>query len=192
MHRIALLVAVPLVGLGLALPASAADGPTSVATFRGASPAIQFDISPPLRSVVPLQAPADAVLREVPERGTGLEGRYGPQDRDAAVQTQIGSREIPAVGVSFNGPPNLSSVSPPDPVGDVGPNHYVAMSNLSFQIFSKSGTSLYGPALNNTLWAGFGGACQTENAGAHDDYVELLRHRRSASLSNAARGERHA
>ncbi len=66
---------------------------------------------------------------------------------------------------SFNGPPNISSVSPPDPVGDVGPNHYVAMSNLSFQIFDKAGNSLFGPALNNTLWAGFGGDCQTDNSG---------------------------
>ncbi len=50
-------------------------------------------------------------------------------------------------------------------MGDVGPNHYVAMSNLSFQIFDKAGNSLYGPALNNTLWAGFGGDCQTDNSG---------------------------
>ena len=39
------------------------------------------------------------------------------------------------------------------------------MANLSFQIFNKTGTSLFGPAANNTLWAGFGGPCQTENAG---------------------------
>ena len=50
-------------------------------------------------------------------------------------------------------------------MGDVGPSHYVAMSNLYFQIYSKAGTSLYGPAANNTLWAGFGGDCQTNNAG---------------------------
>ena len=39
------------------------------------------------------------------------------------------------------------------------------MCNLSFQIFNKTGTSLFGPAANNTLWAGFGGPCQTENSG---------------------------
>ena len=39
------------------------------------------------------------------------------------------------------------------------------MCNLSFQIFNKTGTSLFGPAANNTLWAGFGGPCQTQNAG---------------------------
>ena len=41
----------------------------------------------------------------------------------------------------------------------------VTMANLHFQIFDKSGNSLFGPAANNTLWSGFGGPCQTENAG---------------------------
>ena len=104
-------------------------------------------------------------LFEIPERATGLEGPFGPQDADAALQTTYGPSLIPAPIVSFDGPSNTSGVQPPDPVGDVGPNHYVAMSNLSFAVYSKTGTVLYGPALNNTLWAGFGGACQTENAG---------------------------
>ena len=39
------------------------------------------------------------------------------------------------------------------------------MANLHFQIFNKSGQSLFGPAANNTLWSGFGGDCQTDNAG---------------------------
>ena len=55
--------------------------------------------------------------------------------------------------------------APPDPNGAVGPNHVVTMSNLHFQIFNKTGTSLFGPAANNTLWSGFGGGCQTQNAG---------------------------
>ena len=82
-----------------------------------------------------------------------------------ALQSAIGTGLMPTPLVSFDGPSNLAGVSPPDPVGDVGPNHYVAMSNLYFQIFNKTGTSLYGPAANNTLWSGFGGACETDNAG---------------------------
>ena len=39
------------------------------------------------------------------------------------------------------------------------------MANLTFQIFNKTGTSLFGPANNNTLWAGFGGECQADNSG---------------------------
>ncbi len=87
------------------------------------------------------------------------------------VQSQVGGRDFPGgteiAGpiVSFNAQSNTSGVAPPDPNGAVGPNHIVAMANLSFQIFNKTGTSLFGPAANNTLWAGFGGPCQTENAG---------------------------
>src|ERR1044071_7075042 len=73
--------------------------------------------------------------------------------------------EIPPPLISFDGPSNGSGVAPPDPNGEVGPNHVVVMCNLSFQIFNKTGTSLFGPAANNTLWAGFGGPCQTQNSG---------------------------
>ena len=158
--------------------ALAADAPASAprGILRGASTPVQFDVSPPLRSIPPVAPRTDAVPRAPLDLDTGLEGPLGPQGVDTVVQTQVGAGEIPAPGVSFDGPSNISNVSPPDPVGDVGPNHYVAMSNLSFQIFDKSGTSLYGPALNNTLWAGFGGACQNENAGdpivVHDQFAD--------------------
>ena len=152
----------------LITPVGAAPVPQSTDTtsgiFRGVTTAVKFDVSRPLREMTPLVAPESKPF-EIPDRSTGLEGAFGPQDADAAMQTTYGPALIPTPIVSFDGPSNTSSVSPPDPVGDVGPNHYVAMSNLSFQIFNKSGTSVFGPALNNTLWAGFGGDCQTNNSG---------------------------
>ena len=39
------------------------------------------------------------------------------------------------------------------------------MDNVHFQIFNKTGTALSQPMANNTLRAGFGGDCQTDNAG---------------------------
>ena len=146
--------------------ATADQGPSvaGYGIYRGESTAVQFDISPQLRSITPLK-PDTSAFTEIAERASGLEGALGVQDSDPLVQSLVGPLAMPTPSVSFNGPGNISSVSPPDPVGDVGPNHYIAMSNLSFQIFSKTGTSLYGPALNNTLWAGFGGPCQTENSG---------------------------
>ncbi len=54
--------------------------------------------------------------------------------------------EIPGPLVSFNAQTNTSGVAPPDPNGAVGPNHIVTMCNLSFQIFNKTGHSLFGPA----------------------------------------------
>ena len=133
------------------------------ATYRGLQPVVKFDISPPLRDIPPLPVTAGGEAMVDPE---GPPGELGPQDIDPLVQGWTGGPElIPAPLLSFDGPSNLASVSPPDPVGDVGPNHYVAMSNLYFQIYDKAGTSLYGPAANNTLWSGFGGDCQTDNAG---------------------------
>src|SRR3954470_19685902 len=41
---------------------------------------------------------------------------------------------------------------PPDPVGAVGPNHYVEMVNSSFAVYSKTGTRLSGPTNINSLF----------------------------------------
>jgi hypothetical protein len=71
----------------------------------------------------------------------------------------------PAPSLSFEGVNNIAGVYPPDTNGDVGPNHYVQIVNLDFQIWNKSGVSLYGPAANNTLWTGFGAPCETQNDG---------------------------
>ena len=38
------------------------------------------------------------------------------------------------------------------------------MVNVSFAVWDKAGTLLYGPVANNTLWQGFGGPCQTPAA----------------------------
>ena len=70
-----------------------------------------------------------------------------------------------SVTLNFAGQGNRNGVLPPDTNGDVGPNHYVQWVNLSLAIYSKTGTLLYGPTDGNTLWAGFGGPCQTSNDG---------------------------
>ncbi|HUS15793.1 MAG TPA: S-layer homology domain-containing protein, partial [Chloroflexia bacterium] len=52
-----------------------------------------------------------------------------------------------------------------DTNGDVGPNHYVQTVNASFAVWDKNGTVLLTPRTINTLFAGFGGVCQTRNDG---------------------------
>ncbi len=145
----------------------AADAPVYRAMNRGVSPVVHADISPALRDMTPLPVPDMSLTpRDMKDDfNSDLMQAFGFQDYDMSTDTTIYPPRIPAPLVSFNGQPNISNVAPPDSVGDVGPNHYVAMSNLSFQIFTKTGTSVFGPALTNTLWAGFGGPCQTENAG---------------------------
>ena len=142
----------------------AGDGqPIIRAQYRGVMPVVKFDISPPLRSMKPLVA-KECTKREDEEGPIPL-GPVGPVVRDPVVQRVMGTIGIPTPIISFDGHSNLCGCAPPDPNGAVGPNHVVTMANLHFQIFNKSGTSLFGPAANNTLWAGFGGTCQTTNAG---------------------------
>src|SRR6266540_4120658 len=134
------------------------------AQYRGVMPVVKFDISPPLRDMKPLGW-KECTKRENEEQGPIPLGPVGPVVRDPVVQRVLGKIGIPGPIISFDGNSNLCGCSPPDPNGAVGPNHVVTMSNLHFQIFNKLGTSLFGPAANNTLWSGFGGDCQTDNSG---------------------------
>ena len=146
--------------------------------YRGQAPVVRFDVSPPLRGMKIIK-PGPGKLRENEDREiVPFKIRFAPE-WDPVVQSRAGGKDTPggteiAVPiVSFDAQPNSSGVAPPDPNGSVGPNHVVTMANLSFQIFNKTGTSLFGPAANNTLWAGFGGLCEVENAG---DPVVLYDH----------------
>lgn len=89
---------------------------------------------------------------------------------------ETGSRATATIDKNFNGLSNASGVAPPDTDGDVGPNHYMQMVNLSFQIFNKNGTSVYGPALSSTLWIGFTGPWTGTNDGdpivLYDQYAD--------------------
>jgi hypothetical protein len=67
--------------------------------------------------------------------------------------------------VNIDGVGNVDGVFPPDTDGDVGPNHYFQMINLSFAIYDKQGNKLYGPVKNSTLWAGFAGPWAGTNDG---------------------------
>ena len=140
--------------------------PIAQAQFRGVLPVVKFDISPPLRDIKPLPA-TGCTLRENEDRDIipPMAGPLAPVVPDPVVQRVLGKIGIPAPIISFDGNSNLCGCSPPDPNGAVGPNHVVTMANLHFQIFNKAGQSLFGPAANNTLWSGFGGDCQTDNAG---------------------------
>jgi hypothetical protein len=99
------------------------------------------------------------------ERGAGPVGntKYAG---DGALQTEAPTAPMPAPLFTFEGPSNADNirlyaprfpngVNPPDPNGDVGQHHYVAMVNLTFAIYTKTGQLLYGPAKLGDLWQGF-------------------------------------
>jgi hypothetical protein len=72
---------------------------------------------------------------------------------------------MPDFGQNFEGIGDVDGVMPPDTQGDVGANNYVQMINDDFAVWDKRGNLLYGPVPNNTLWQGFGGACDLFNDG---------------------------
>jgi hypothetical protein len=131
---------------------------------------LKHDTSEPLRAITPIEPKhdgKDADMDKVfilPGRGTTLDLNAEAQ-LDGALQSAPIGIDIAAPITNFDGVNNVNGVLPPDTNGDVGPNHYMQWVNLSFAIYSKNGTLLYGPAAGNTLWSGFGGVCQSRNDG---------------------------
>jgi hypothetical protein len=127
------------------------------------SPAVAFDVSPALRDLVPSPkrfAPSSTVLEVRPERGPVVQSKG--YSGDAALQVLSPAVAIPSPLANFEGLSNQDNfnifgfrVNPPDPNGEVGPNHYVEMINLVFAVYDKNGNKLLGPVDTGTLWAGF-------------------------------------
>jgi hypothetical protein len=151
-----------------------------------------FDTSRPLRDLARSAASAVAIAPDgvSPERGPVVadRGHAGDAARQAATRgAGIAARHAPpTVGApiaNFEGLSNQDNfdvlgvrVNPPDPVGDVGPNHYVEMVNLTFAVYSKTGTRLLGPASLGSLWEGFEVDECAENSGdpivIHDQFAD--------------------
>src|SRR5450432_371703 len=72
---------------------------------------------------------------------------------------------VDGLGFGFQGAATVDG-SPPNPVGAVGATQYVQMATLRFVVFDKATkTPVIGSMSGNVLWTGFGGPCETENAG---------------------------
>ena len=166
------------VGQSQTPPDQSTGGPDANSTQPQVGPvvggAVKQDVSPALRDIKPLPDKPGTSIREMGEpEGTeeNIDKTVRPPVKDPVVQDFFGpslqglASSAPSPLLNFEGVSNLDGVYPPDTNGDVGPNHYVQWVNLHFQIFNKSGVSVYGPAAGNTLWGGFGGPCQTRNDG---------------------------
>ncbi len=91
---------------------------------------------------------------------------------DPVLQDEIASvRDAATIGENFAGVGNLNGVAPPDTDGDVGPNHYFQMINLSFAIWDKNGNQLIAPSDNQTIWEGFDDGQPYDNANDGDPIV---------------------
>jgi len=146
------------------IPALAA--PSNVSVDPQFSDAVARDVSPTFRFLAahaPARDPEDQ--REESEREEAAEEidevpANGFSGGDA--QTEAPAASIPSTVANFEGLSSLDNfntfgfrVNPPDPVGDVGPNNYVEMVNLTVGIYSKSGSLLLGPVDIGALWADF-------------------------------------
>jgi hypothetical protein len=81
-----------------------------------------------------------------------------------AVSAPTAGLGFDGVGSGFTG--FTVNSAPPDTNGAVGSTQYVQWVNSSFAVFNKAtGAKVAGPTAGNSLWAGFGGGCQTNNDG---------------------------
>jgi len=160
------------------LPAAASPTSSPQQSFKAPkakfTESVAFDVSPALRDMAkqaPVQVPASSADDEPfdirPDRGpevvdNGFSGDGAVSASSSAKMTVNSAAAISGPIANFEGLSNLDNfnifgfrVNPPDPVGDVGPNHYVEMINLVFGVYDKQGNLLLGPVDTGTLWAGF-------------------------------------
>ena len=136
--------------------------------------------SQPLRDLAPIKIDPNAVsaLSKIKDRlaipKTQNNLPDGSRDTSIVQDRSIGPL-MPSPVANFEGVNNVNGVLPPDTQGDVGTDpgtgkkYYVQWVNLSFQIWDVTApaapVSAYGPAAGNTLWAGTGTICASNNDG---------------------------
>ena len=167
-----------LLGLMIVIPIEFLNA--QVQTFQPAkiiTPAF-MDESKPLRDVEPIppgvrsRSWKDNTIKN--KTGFKEDFKRAPEwdGRDPVLQDRMQAiRADATVGENFAGVSNLSGVAPPDTDGDVGPNHYFQMINLSYAIYDKNGNLVHGPFDNQTIWEGFDDGQPFDNANDGDPIV---------------------
>jgi hypothetical protein len=103
-----------------------------------------------------------------------------PAGSAAIEQTHAGTRapaelveSFDGMGAGFTGPQGTATArNPSDNSLAIGPDHIVQIVNSRMAVFTKKGAKykttgevLYGPAVTNTIFTGFGGQCETRVSG---------------------------
>jgi hypothetical protein len=172
------LAAAGLLGSMVVVPASGTAvvvaAPASVPSAVEVTPSVENDTSPALSDIAPLgptpksrankSSKPRIPLSRLAAMRPDTQGSPDVESSGGEPVSAAGSPSMPAA-TSFAGMTNPNGYYPPDTVGEIGPNHYVQMVNAAFTVFDRSGTPLYGPADFNTVFFGFGGACQSRNDG---------------------------
>jgi hypothetical protein len=143
----------------------------------------RFDVSPPLSELAKISIP-HRPRKQPPELPLPPWRTLRSNQKDPVTQVAPKTKDsvngpnaadAAETGFNFDGIPGGTLLLedagyPPDTNGSVGNNQYVEMVNTRYQIWSlnratKTATSVLGPVGNDTLWAGFGGECEAQNAG---------------------------
>ncbi|HYV86561.1 MAG TPA: HYR domain-containing protein [Patescibacteria group bacterium] len=168
------------------------DAPPATSPVEGR--AVAFAISLPITDLPPepeVEPPVPDENGEVPDEEMERRLPFRPEQMDAgagSVDPAIfpgggaggGSIEglpqtaMPSPLVNFLGlstADNGSTVLPPDTVGDVGPNHYVQMTNVRFRIWDKAGNALIPARSLASLFAPLGSTNRCSNVNDGDPVV---------------------
>ncbi len=154
-----LLVVAIFASVALAAPGKEPAAASPEPTVRWAS---RMDATGPIKEFGDRPAAVgriDLPRKMLPNRPGQENGDFDPTVQDKIVPGAL------TPDLTFDGINNRNGALPPDTIGDVGPNHYVQMVNVSWAVYSKTGALLYGPADVNTLFTGFGGPCESTNDG---------------------------
>jgi subtilisin-like proprotein convertase family protein len=140
---------------------------------------VAYAVSPRIADLPPIETKPEGEFDEEekvgPPRTFRTEDPWAEPSRDTVVQEAQDLSPEPSLAdpeVSFDGLSNQNNaasfgfqVSPPDTNGDVGPNHYVQMTNLLVRVFNKAGAPVSQPFRLSTLFQQLGGQCAAEDAG---------------------------
>ncbi len=97
---------------------------------------------------------------------TGSLSQPAPADDLVRQKASLLLQPTPPPQVSVDGIGSSGHVSPPDPIGAVGPRHYLQMTNGTyFSIYDKKGNQIKAPTLFKDLWSVAGGLCAAANEG---------------------------
>ncbi len=141
---------------------------------------LKHDVSPTLRAMVHSAQVNPGTPQQAPlARPTGP--ALTSTQPDPVAQQPTAPLSGVSAGLNFDGQSaddnrNLLGFAfvPPDTNGAVGATQFVQTVNVTYAVYNKStGAVELGPALMNTIWAGFGGLCETVNGG---DPVVLYDH----------------
>ncbi len=162
----AVLLALVLLTLGSPPPTTAQSpailGPYIDAPIRPASSARGLRARPQRAFLTPAESPRPVRRSAAPPALTLPRARAG---EPAQSQRALGSN-LPPPFISFEGLGLAAGGGyfPPDPNGDVGPNHYVQAVNIAIGVFDKTG-ALVSTSTFDDLFDGTGTPCDNNNRG---------------------------